>query len=143
MNKIHFHPTYLLLATLFFTFNTSIAQVDRWQQKVNYKMDVVVDDQSNKITGKQRLDYWNNSPDTLKVIYYHLYWNAFQPGSMMDARSIELGKKMVRGRSDWDGRVKDRISKLTPNEIGYQQVSNLKVNGVSQKTTLYETILKV
>ncbi len=143
MNKIHFFPAYILLTTLFFTATKSIAQVDRWQQKVHYKMDVTVDDKNNKLSGKQKLDYWNNSPDTLKVLYYHLYWNAFQPGSMMDARSIELGKKMVRGRSDWDGRVKDRISKLTPDEIGYQHVSNLKVNGVPQKTTLYETILKV
>jgi hypothetical protein len=134
---------YLIIAMMLPFAVKSIGQVDRWQQRVNYKMDVVVDDKSNKITGKQRLDYWNNSPDTLKVIYYHLYWNAFQPGSMMDARSIEIGKKSVRGRSDWDARVKDRISKLKPNEIGYQQVSNLKVNGILQKTTLYETILKV
>lgn len=120
-----------------------IAQPERWQQRVNYKMDVTVDDENNKITGNQRLDYWNNSPDTLHVIYYHLYWNAFQPGSMMDARSIEIGKKLIRGRSDWDARVRDRISNLKPNEIGYQNVRNLKVNGQLQKTILYETILKV
>lgn len=120
-----------------------IAQPERWQQRVNYKMDVTVDDENNKITGNQRLDYWNNSPDTLHVIYYHLYWNAFQPGSMMDARSIEIGKKLIRGRSDWDARVRDRISNLKPNEIGNQNIRNLKVNGQLQKTILYETILKV
>jgi hypothetical protein len=123
--------------------SAAIAQPDRWQQRVNYKMDVTVDDENNTFSGNQRLDYWNNSPDTLHVIYYHLYWNAFQPGSMMDARSIEIGKKLIRGRSDWDGRVKDRISNLKPNEIGYQNIRNLKVNGQLQKTTLYETILKV
>jgi hypothetical protein len=143
MKAIHLLRRYLILSLMLIIAVKSIGQVDRWQQRVNYKLDVVVDDKSNKITGKQRLDYWNNSPDTLKVIYYHLYWNAFQPGSMMDARSIEIGKKSVRGRSDWDGRVKDRISTLQPSEIGYQQVSNLKVNGIIQKTTLYETILKV
>jgi hypothetical protein len=106
-------------------------------------MDVVVDAAGNKFSGKQRLDYWNNSPDTLRVLYYHLQWNAFQPGSMMDMRSQEIGKRIVRGRPDWDARVKDRISMLKPDEIGYQQVNNLKVNGEPQKTTLYETILKV
>jgi hypothetical protein len=110
---------------------------------VHYKMDVVVDAAGNKFSGKQRLDYWNNSPDTLRVLYYHLQWNAFQPGSMMDMRSQEIGKRIVRGRPDWDARVKDRISMLKPDEIGYQQVNNLKVNGEPQKTTLYETILKV
>lgn len=110
---------------------------------MHYKMDVVVDAGGNKFSGKQRLDYWNNSPDTLRVLYYHLQWNAFQPGSMMDLRSQEIGKRIVRGRPDWDARVKDRISMLKPDEIGYQQVNNLKVNGEPQKTTLYETILKV
>jgi len=119
------------------------SQSVRWQQRVHYKMDVVVDAGGNKFAGKQRLDYWNNSPDTLRVLYYHLQWNAFQPGSMMDMRSQEIGKRIVRGRADWDARVRDRISKLKPDEIGYQEVSNLKVNGELQKTTLYETILKV
>ena len=122
---------------------TAQSQSTRWQQRVHYKMDVVVDAAGNKFSGKQRLEYWNNSPDTLRVLYYHLQWNAFQPGSMMDLRSQEIGKRIVRGRPDWDARVKDRISKLNPDEIGYQQVSNLKVNGEPQKTTLYETILKV
>ena len=111
------------------------SQTDRWQQRVNYQMDVIVDADGNKFSGKQRLEYWNNSPDTLKVIYYHLYWNAFQPGSMMDLRSQEIGKRTVRGRPDWDQRVKDRIADLKPDEIGYQHVKNLKVNGILQKTS--------
>lgn len=131
----------LMLLTLFTTW--AIAQPDRWQQRVNYKMDVQVDALANKFSGKQQMEYWNNSPDTLKVLYYHLYWNAFQPGSMMDIRSQEIGKRMIRGRADWDQRVKDRISSLKPDEIGYQNVKNLKVNGITQRTTLYETILKV
>lgn len=119
------------------------AQPERWQQKVKYKMDINMDVQSNRFTGKQSLEYWNNSPDTLKVIYYHLYWNAFQPGSMMNARSIELGNKVVFGRNDWDPRVRDRIAKLSPDEIGYQKVLKLKMNGRPQETKMYETILKV
>lgn len=122
---------------------TAMAQPDRWQQRVHYKMDVVVDAPKNRFSGKQKLEYWNNSPDTLKVLYYHLYWNAFQPGSMMDARSRALGKKTVRGRADWDARVRDRIANLKPDEIGFQEVKNLKVNGVAQQTELHETILKV
>lgn len=133
----------ILCFSLFCTANPLFAQADRWQQKVNYKMDVKVDAENNRFTGKQRLDYWNNSPDTLKVLYYHLQWNAFQPGSMMDVRSQELGKRLIRGRADWDQRVRDRIANLKPNEIGFQEVKNLKVNGQIQKTTAYETILKV
>lgn len=127
---------------IFSTFNT-IGQPSRWQQRVIYKMDVDVDAQSNTFNGKQKLEYWNNSPDTLTVLYYHLQWNAFQPGSMMDLRSQEIGKRIIRGRPDWDSRVRDRISQLKPDEIGYQKVTNLKVNGEVQKTRLFETILKV
>ncbi|MBM3441176.1 MAG: M1 family metallopeptidase [Bacteroidetes bacterium] len=127
-----------LLATLLLQ-----AQADRWQQRVKYKMDIEVDAAANRFSGKQALEYWNNSPDTLRVLYYHLYWNAFQPGSMMDARSQELGKKLINGRPDWDARVRDRIARLQPDEIGYQRVRNLKVNGKLQATEAHETILKV
>lgn len=133
----------LSLLLSFFLVYSGYSQADRWQQRVNYKMDVQVDAANNRFTGKQKLEYWNNSPDTLKVLYYHLYWNAFQPGSMMDVRSQEIGKRMIRGRADWDQRVKDRIANLKPDEIGYQRVKNLSVNGILQKTNLQETILKV
>ncbi|RYZ32568.1 MAG: M1 family peptidase, partial [Sphingobacteriales bacterium] len=59
------------------------SQPDRWQQKVKYVMNVDVNVNTNRFTGKQQLEYTNNSPDTLKKVFYHLYWNAFQPGSMM------------------------------------------------------------
>ncbi|MHA4843495.1 M1 family metallopeptidase [Flavitalea antarctica] len=120
--------------------NVSYSQPDRWQQRVKYVMNVDVDVTTNRFTGKQQLEYTNNSPDTLKKVFYHLYWNAFQPGSMMDVRSRELGKL---GRGDWDPRVRDRISRLTETEIGYQKVLSLKMNGVAQDYVMRETILEV
>ena len=70
----------------------ALAQPERWQQRVKYTMNVSMDVQTNRFTGSQTLVYTNNSPDTLFRVFYHLYWNAFQPGSMMDHRSRELGK---------------------------------------------------
>jgi Peptidase family M1 domain len=122
---------------------TLFAQPDRWQQRVKYKMDIALDVNTNRFTGKQRLEYFNNSPDTLKKLFYHLYWNAFRPGSMMDTRSIEQGGKQWAGRPDWDGRVRDRISKLKPDEVGYQKVLTLKRDGRIQKILEHETILEV
>ncbi|WP_143304990.1 M1 family metallopeptidase [Chitinophaga vietnamensis] len=125
------------------------AQSDRWQQRVKYSMDVKVDAPANKFTGTQHLEYYNNSPDTLKKVFYHLYWNAFQPNSMMDVRSRELGKvvlsKDAKGnpRVDWDNRVRDRISKLKPDEIGYQKILSLKRDGKPQSFNVIETILEV
>ena len=107
----HLSIGFLLLLSLSIT-----AQDKRWQQRANYSMDINMDVETNRFTGKQKLTYTNNSPDTLRRIFYHLYFNAFQPNSSMDVRSRELGKNLVNGRPDWDPRVKDRISKLKPEE---------------------------
>jgi hypothetical protein len=116
---------------------------DYWQQRVKYVMDVDVNANANKFTGKQKLEYWNNSPDTLDKVFYHLYWNAFQPGSMMDLRSQRQGTIPSPRGVDWDNRVRDRISKLTDSEIGYQKVLSLKMNGRPQSFEVLETILEV
>src|SRR5688500_12134774 len=93
---------------------SAAAQPTRWQQKVKYTMNINMNVQTNQYQGTQKLDYWNNSPDTLKKVYYHLYWNAFQPNSMMDVRSRRQGTVVLRkdrngnDMVDWDARVKDR-----------------------------------
>lgn len=120
-----------------------LAQPGRWQQRANYTMHIDMDVQTNRFTGKQRIEYFNNSPDKLNRLFYHLYFNAFQPGSSMDVRSRELGKTLFNNRPDWDTRVKDRISKLKDDEIGYQKIKSLKVNGVAQPFKYHETILEV
>lgn len=119
------------------------AQPNRWQQRVKYVMDIDMDVNTNQYKGKQKLEYTNNSPDTLDKLFYHIYWNAFQPNSMMDARSRELGKNLVNNRPDWDSRVKDRILNLKENEIGYEKIKWLKMNGVVQNIIEHETILEV
>lgn len=124
--------TLLLIVGLF---QLALAQDYRWQQRAEYTMDVKLDVKTNKVTGSQKLVYFNNSKDTLSKVYYHLHWNAFQPGSMMDVRSRSL--------PDPDPRVKDRISKLTESEIGYQKVLSLKQDGKDVTTHVDGTILIV
>ena len=123
--------------------STVSAQPDRWQQRVNYQMKIKMDVTTNRFTGTQKLDYTNNSPDTLTKLFYHLYFNAFQPNSAMDQRSRQLGQVEVNGRPDWDPRVQDRIYNLKPDEIGYQKIISLTMNGASQPFKVFETILEV
>jgi Peptidase family M1 domain len=133
----------LILVIALFQFS-SFAQPDRWQQRVKYVMNIDMNVQTNQFTGKQKLEYSNNSSDTLTKVFYHLYFNAFQPGSMMDTRSRRQGVvNGAGGRPDWDARVKDRILNLKPDEIGYQKILSLKMNGRPQTFKVLETILEV
>ena len=134
-----------LLSTLTFVICSllTVAQTGVWQQRVNYKMEVDMDVSTNRFAGTQRLDYWNNSPDTLRRVFFHLYFNAFRPGSMMDTRSRRQGTIQVGRGVDWDGRVKDRIVNLKPEEYGEQTVKVLKMNGRVQQLLMHETILEV
>lgn len=111
--------------------NSPIAKLktEYWQQHVDYDMEIDMNVNTFQYKGKQKLVYTNNSPDVLNRVYYHLYFNAFQPGSEMDVRSRTI--------ADADPRVGDRISKLQPNEIGYIKVNALKQNG---KTISHETV---
>ncbi|MEO6720758.1 MAG: M1 family metallopeptidase [Ferruginibacter sp.] len=138
---MHKYPVVLICFILISFF--SAAQPNRWQQHVKYNMNVDMNVETNRFTGKQKLEYTNNSPDTLKKLFYHLYFNAFQPNSNMDVRSREFGNLLINDRPDWDPRVKDRISKLTPEEIGYQKIISLKMNGTAQPFKYHETILEV
>ena len=112
-------------------------------------MDINMDVVTNRFTGKQRLEYWNNSPDTIKKVFYHLYWNAFQPGSMMDLRTQHLSQIIIgkdkngNDLSDFDRRFRDYVYKLKPEEQGWQKIYSLKMNGVLQPYKVQETILEV
>lgn len=115
--------------------NQASAQDFRWQQRVEYAMQVKLDVNAHKLQGTQKLTYHNNSKDTLSKVYYHLYFNAFQPGSMMDVRSRNL--------PDPDPRVEDRILHLKDDEIGYQHIISLKQDGKDVSFHTTGTILEV
>ena len=118
-------------------------QSQGWQQKANYKIQVQLNVQTHHYTGVQQLEYFNNSPDTLRRVFFHLYNNAFQPGSAMDERSRRQGNVFIGKNPDWDNRVKDRIQHLKPDEIGYLKVESVKIQGRSQILKERETILEV
>ncbi|MDT7828873.1 M1 family metallopeptidase [Pricia sp. S334] len=93
-----------------------------WQQHVDYTMEVNMNVENYQYTGTQKLVYTNNSPDTLNRVFYHLYFNAFQPGSEMDVRlqNIKDGDKRMLTEEG-----KSRIASLSEDEIGYLRISSL------------------
>ena len=130
-----------LIAIISLSYGSLLAQSSGyWQQQVDYKMDVVMNVKNYQYKGKQELVYTNNSSDTLKRVFYHLYNNAFQPGSEMDARLQTI--------KDPDARMvtkmkESRIKTLKPQEIGYLNISNFKQDGVVANAKTVGTILEV
>jgi len=113
----------------------STAQVDRWQQRAEYEMNINMVEENHQYNGDMELTYYNNSPEALDRVFFHLYFNAFRPGSMMDVRSLNI--------EDPDPRVGDRISNLTPDEEGWIRVSELTMGGQPCEFIEEGTILAV
>lgn len=124
-------PLFFFLISLF----DLNAQYPGWQQSVKYVISVELDSLRHTYKGVQQLTYFNNSPDTIRDAYFHLYNNAFQPGSMMDIRSRTI--------SDPDRRVGDRIQYLKPEEQGFLHITEILMNDKECQAIEDGTILKV
>ncbi len=98
-------------------------------------MSVDLDVTTHRFTGDQVLVYRNNSPDTLAQLFFHLYFNAFRPGSEMDVRSRTI--------ADPDPRVGDRIAALKPDEQGDLRCSDMLQDGRPVQLEYLGTILRV
>ena len=123
------------VAIIFFYSITVGFSQNYWQQPVDSKMSIDFDVEANQFTGTQELKYLNQSPDTLYKVFYHLYFNAFQPGSMMDVRSRTI--------EDPDRRVLDRISKLDDSQTGYHTINSLTQNGSDLEYIVEGTVVEV
>ena len=106
-----------------------------WQQAVDYKINVEMNLEDYTYTGEQQLTYTNNSPETLHKVFYHLYFNAFQPGSEMAAR--------VNNGKDKNTRFNVNIDSINYNQQGYLKVYDLRQDGKSIQSVLSGTILEV
>ena len=102
---------------------------------VRYEMDITVHPDRHAMEGRQRLTYTNTSPDTLSRVFYHLYFNAFRPHSMMAERNREL--------PDPDPRTAPRIFDLGPDEIGYHRIESLAQDGETVAHRIFDTVMEV
>lgn len=130
---------YSLILLTVFVF-VSAQQYPYYQQYAKYKMDIDVDAPNFTYQGKQTLTYTNNSPDELKVVYFHLYWNAFKAGSMMDQRVQSQG---INGDSRLQQNGISRLASIPKEEEGAQNIKWIKQNGKTLKFEIQETIMKV
>ncbi len=118
-----------------------------WQQQADYTMEIDLDITTYLFTGKQKIVYTNNSPDVLDKVFYHLYFNAFQPGSEMDVRAQTIADPSRRLSNNIGTKTnpiyQSKIAILKPNEIGYINVKSLLQNGVQLSYDVEGTVLEV
>ncbi|MDA9016289.1 M1 family metallopeptidase [Flavobacteriaceae bacterium] len=123
------------ILTLSLIWSVGFLQAQYWQQAVDYTIEVELDTETAQYKGNQKLIYTNNSPETLHKVFYHLYFNAFQPGSEMAIR--------LKNSADKNRRFKISIDSLSEEQQGFLKVSNLKQDGLTVETVNSETILEV
>ena len=112
----------LLLSLSLFSFIISFAQNGYWQQSVMYNIQATLNDTDAKLSGNEQITYTNNSPDAIKEIYFHLYWNAFSKGS-------HAFEKM-----DIDPKT------LKPSDFGSITIADVQVNGSPIEMKVFESI---
>lgn len=100
---------------------TTYAQHSYWQQQVNHTIDVSLNDAEHSLNGFEKIEYTNNSPDTLSFIWFHLWPNAFKNDQTAFSRQL-----LVNNRTDFYFSEK--------NQRGYINRLDFKVNGVAAKT---------
>jgi len=125
----------LIFVVLFWGPLLLVSQGNYWQQEIKYDMEIDFDVDRHQLEGRSIVTYTNNSSDTLNRAFFHLYFNAFQPNSMMDVRSRSL--------PDPDRRIGSRIFALTEEEQGYQKVRSVIMNGKDCAINHEGTILEV
>jgi hypothetical protein len=85
------------LLTCFFT-TTVFAQKPYWQQQVNYKINVTLNDKDHTLKGSEEIEYINNSPDQLDFIWFHIWPNAYKNDNTAYAKQMlreDKGKKQL------------------------------------------------
>ena len=89
--------TFYFLQFLFFFVFLNHAQDDYFQQKVNTYIEVSLNDEKHELSGFEKIDYTNNSPQSLDSIVIHLWPNAYKNNSTeMAKHDLENGELEFR-----------------------------------------------
>jgi len=101
-----------------------------WQQRVHYRFQVTYTPAAHQIAGQETLTYWNQSPDTLESLWFHLYLNAYRPGSHLARRSAD--------RENW------RVADLPASKRGGEWIERAALlEGDSLRVELDDTIARL
>jgi len=86
-------PVMFFILISVFQNTNAVGQDGYFQQRLNYKINVLLNDNKNVLSGDLSIEYINNSPDTLHFIWMHLWPNAYSD------RRTALCKQMVENKN--------------------------------------------
>ncbi len=107
-----------------------------WQQKVDYKIDAVLDATERRISAASEISYTNNSPDTLTYLWVQLDQNRFRDDSL-DSRSRTVNDDLVSY-----GTLREHQSR-TDHSYGYQDLSFTDTKGKAMSFTVNDTMARL
>ncbi len=109
------------------------------QQKVDYKMDIVLDEKTNRIFGDESITYKNNSKDYLEYLWVQLDQNMRSPDSKTPlANSEKLGNNPYNGPKTF---TKNNI--LKPADFGFKIEEVKNINGNELSYTVNRTMMRI
>lgn len=113
----------LLAALILLTCQLSTAncQPSYWQQQVNYTINVSLNDKEHTLNGFEKIEYINNSPDTLAFIWFHIWPNAYK-----NDKTAFSDQLLENGNTKFYFSGKE--------EKGYINRLDFKVNDITAKT---------
>ncbi len=112
----------LLLLLLLFSLQSGLNAQTYWQQKVDYVIDVTLNDVDHTLDGFEKITYTNNSPDTLHFIWFHVWPNAYK-----NDKTAFSEQMLLNNRTDFYFSERE--------QRGYINQLDFKVNGTTAQTT--------
>ena len=110
---------------------------DYYQQKVDYKMNIILDDENLKLYGDENINYKNNSPDELSYLWIQLDQNIRGDYNMEDMKTSSGIPEM----SSIDSFIEEFTSEKFVGGFNIEKV--LDQNGRPLRFTINKTMMRV
>jgi hypothetical protein len=121
----HYIVRLSLCVMILFLFRDAFPQV-YFQQEVNYKILVTLNDRSHELNSFESVEYINNSADTLEFIYFHLWPNAYSSNHTALAKQLSVwkGKERLFNDPELNGYIDSLDFKIGNKRVQWHQLAD-------------------
>ena len=118
---------WVLLVCLLLVWGTEkLVSQQYFQQQVNFQIEVRLNDNCHELSAFERVDYCNNSTDTLQFLYFHLWPNAYSTNKTDLAKQLftKFGKVKLFNQPELNGRIDSLDFKVNKKEVSWHLLPN-------------------